>query len=59
MRKIPRQRITNTAKQELTDADRLELCKLLIKAGYCVKLGKEKPDGKKQYVKYVEYWEDK
>lgn len=53
---MPRQRIENVSKQELSDADRLELCRLLIKAGYCVRLGKEKPENKRQYNKFVEYW---
>ena len=32
------QRIEDTARQKLNDEDRLELCRLLIKAGYTVRL---------------------
>ena len=41
----------------LNEADRLELARLLIKAGYTVRLGKEKPEGKPKaaYVHFVEY----
>lgn len=44
----------------LNDQERLDLARLLIKAGYVVKIGREKPAGKKNaaYVHYVEYWED-
>ena len=55
---IQRQRIENTARQELNDEDRLELCRLLIKAGYTVRLVKEKPEGKKRYEKYIKYWKE-
>ncbi|HIW86026.1 MAG TPA: resolvase [Candidatus Eubacterium faecipullorum] len=55
---MQRQRIENTARQELNDEDRLELCRLLIKAGYTVRLVKEKPEGKNRYEKYIEYWEE-
>lgn len=55
---IQRQRIENTARQELNDEDRLELCRLLIKAGYTVRLVKEKPEGKNRYEKYIEYWKE-
>jgi len=40
----------------LNEADRLEIAKLLIKAGYAVCLGKEQTKGK-VYNHYVEYWE--
>lgn len=40
----------------LTKPERLELCKHLIKAGYTVRLGRERPEGKKQYNKFLEYW---
>jgi hypothetical protein len=35
---------------------RIELARLLIEAGFAVKEGKEKINGKTVY--YVEYWED-
>lgn len=58
MKAIQRQRIENTARQELTDDDRLALCTLLVKAGYSVRLVKEKPEGKNRYIKYIEYWNE-
>lgn len=42
----------------LTEAERLDLCRLLIKAGYSARLGKEKKDGKNTYEHYIEFWED-
>lgn len=41
----------------LNEADRLELAKLLIKAGYRVNLGKEKQSGSNIYTHYVEFEE--
>ena len=43
----------------LNQVDRLELARLLIKAGYTVRLDKEKPNGKTTYVYYVEFKGDK
>ena len=40
----------------LNELERLEIAKLLIKAGYTVRLGKEKANGKSSsYIHYVEY----
>jgi hypothetical protein len=39
------------------DEDRLALATLLIKLGYTVRLGKERREGQKQNVLYVEYKE--
>ena len=39
----------------LNEADRLELGRLLIKAGYTVRLGSEKQNNKT--VHFVEFWE--
>lgn len=36
--------------------DRNSLCCLLVKAGYAVRIGKERPGGKGQTKYYVEYW---
>lgn len=55
---MQRQRIENTARQELNDDDRLALCALLIKSGYAVRLVKEKPEGKNRYEKYIEFWKE-
>jgi hypothetical protein len=52
-----RNKIKSVRQGALNDADRLELARLLVKAGYCVRIGKEK-DGNTN-VTVVEYWEDK
>ena len=44
--------------QKLNDEDRSTLCCLLIKLGYAVRIGKERPEGKKQTMYFVEYWEE-
>ena len=53
-------RIFNQKNGNLNEHDRLELLKLLGKAGYIVALGKEKPGQKSnaQYIHYVEFYED-
>lgn len=43
----------------LNEADRLELSRLLIKAGYTVRIGKEKAAGKNTNVIFVEFKEEK
>ncbi len=40
----------------LNEAERLELGKLLIKAGFTVRLGSETKNGKTVY--FVEFWEE-
>lgn len=50
-------KITNQNATGLTDADRLELAKLLIKAGYTVRIGKEKQGNKT--TAFIELMEDK
>ena len=42
---------------KLNEADRLDLAKLLIKAGYIVSFGKEKEPGKTSYKHFIEYKE--
>ena len=54
-----KQRISSVKDKGLNEQERLELAKLLIKAGYVVKIGREKPPGKNSYVYYVDYWEDR
>lgn len=49
-------KITDQHKGKLNEADRLQLATLLIKAGYSVRIGKEKPPGKTNYVTFVEFW---
>ncbi len=41
----------------LNEEDRLEIARLLVKAGYIVRLGKEKQGNKNSYTHYVEYAE--
>jgi len=41
----------------LNEDERLEIGRLLLKAGYQVKLGREKPPGKRTNVYYIEYKE--
>lgn len=51
-------KITAQKGGSFNDADRLELAKLLIKAGYTVRLGKEKKDGAKTSTAFVAYRAD-
>lgn len=48
-------KIQNSKSGSLNEADRLELARLLLKAGYVVRVGREKPTGKTVYVHFVEY----
>ncbi|MCL2563114.1 MAG: resolvase [Oscillospiraceae bacterium] len=43
----------------MTEADRLQVATLLIKAGYTARIGRERPAGKDSgtYIYYVEYWD--
>lgn len=47
-------RIQDQKNGKLNEADRLILAQLLVKAGYTVRIGKEKPQGKQQAVIFVE-----
>ena len=51
-------KISEQKNGKLNAEDRLEIAKLLIKAGYTVRVGREKPPGKRSYVYFVEYTED-
>ncbi|EGT4600671.1 resolvase [Clostridioides difficile] len=42
----------------LNEQDRLELLRLLGKAGYTVKIGREKQNSKTTYTYFVEYIEE-
>lgn len=44
--------------QKLNDEDRNTLCCLLIKAGYTVRIGKERLGGKGKTMYFVEFWEE-
>lgn len=43
---------------KLNDEDRNSLVCLLAKAGYSVRIGKERPGGKGQTMYFVEFWEE-
>ncbi|WP_238724975.1 resolvase [Diplocloster agilis] len=47
--------ICNSANGKLTEDEKLKLARLLVKAGYTVRVGKFKPEGKTVYVHYIEY----
>ena len=51
-------KITDVRDGRLTDPERLELARLLIKGGHTVRTGKEKPQGKTTFQHYVEIVED-
>ncbi len=53
-----RQRIYNVKEKGLGEQERLDLARLLIKAGYTVRIGREKLAGKSTWVYFVEYWEE-
>lgn len=56
---MDRSRIITQRVGALNSEDRLELARLLIKAGYAVKIGKEKTAGKpNSTIHFVEYWAD-
>jgi len=50
-------KIENVKSGGINEGDRLEIAKLLIKAGYTVRLAKEKPANSKTYNHFVEYFE--
>lgn len=53
-----RRKIYNVKEKGLGEQERLELARLLIKAGYIVRIGREKLAGKNTWVYFVEYWEE-
>ena len=54
-----RYRIYSLKNNALSADERLELARLLIKAGYSVRTGREKKANSSAYVYFVEYWEEK
>ena len=48
-------KITDQKNGQLSNDDRLEIARLLIKAGYTVKIGKDKIPGKNRSIYFVEY----
>ncbi len=57
MAKQERHKIKNLL-MKLNDEDRNTLVCLIAKAGYAVRIGKERPGGKGQTMYFVEYWEE-
>lgn len=54
---MERNKIIPPKKNSLSEEDRLKLATLLIKAGFTVRVDKEKNGNTTSY--YVEYWEEK
>ncbi len=52
-----RSRINNLL-GKLNDEDRNSLVCLIAKAGYAVRIGRERPDGRRQAMYFVEFWEE-
>lgn len=52
-----RQRIYNLS-TKLNDNDRQEIAALLIKAGYAVRIGRDRPRDAKSYQYFVEFWKE-
>lgn len=58
---MQKQRIYSVKTNTLNDQDRLDIARLLIKAGYAVRIGKERKDPTKKNttnIKFIEYWEE-
>ena len=55
-----RQRIYGVGRGQLNADERLELAKLLIKAGYSARVGSERQNSKANAanIYFVEYWQD-
>lgn len=55
-----RQRVYNVDGGQLNQEERLDLLKLLARAGYSVRIGREKPQDKPNgaYIYFVEYWRE-
>lgn len=54
-----KQRIYSLKSGSLNESERIEIARLLLKAGYAARLGREKPQGKPSsaYEYFVEFWE--
>jgi hypothetical protein len=57
---MTKSKIKPTKSGSLSEADRLVLALLLIKAGYVVRIDRERKSGKSNgaWEYFVEYWED-
>lgn len=53
---MDKQRIYAQKSSTLNETDRLDLARLLIKAGYAVRIKKEKVDGRSAVNYVVEFW---
>ena len=42
----------------LTEPERLDIARLLVKAGYTVRIGKEQKTKNSRYTYYIEYWRE-
>lgn len=54
---MEKQRIYGLSRTGLNEGDRLELARLLIKAGYAVRIGRDK-NAKGVTEAFVEYWKE-
>lgn len=54
---MDRQRICNLS-GKLNDEDRQAIAAYLIKAGYTVRISKERPGDKGAYQYFIEYWKE-
>ena len=54
---MDKQRICNLS-GKLNDEDRQDIAAYLIKAGYTVRIGKERPGDKGAYQYFVEFWKE-
>lgn len=52
------QRIYSQKNNALNEQDRLDMARLLIKAGYTVRLGRERTGKSSAYTYFIEYWEE-
>ncbi len=53
---MDKQRVCAQKSSTLNEGERLDLAKLLIKAGYTVRIKKEKVDGRSAVNYVVEFW---
>lgn len=53
---MDKKRIIPPKHNGLNEAERLEIARLLIKAGYTVRVGSETKNGRTVY--FIEYWEE-
>lgn len=55
-----RRRIYNVCGGQLNAEERLDLAKMLVRAGYAARIGRERPEGKPNgaLIYFVEYWQE-